>query len=94
MSVISWIISNWELIGGIVAALLGLATLLTRLTATPADDEWVRRIAGWLSVLTHNDVAAPSAKLPLTRQPSADDPLIVRRAIYDEDDDSDGPTRL
>lgn len=43
---IDWIVDNWDLLAGGAAALLTLATTITRLTPTPADDEWLAHVIG------------------------------------------------
>lgn len=73
---ISGIVELWPVIAAALSGLVAVATLVTRLTPSPADDEWVRKVAGWLSFLQHADVGG--AKVPLTRpRPApADEPLI------------------
>lgn len=50
-----WITENWDTLVAIVTAGLALASLITRLTPTPKDDEFVRRLVGFLSFLRPAD---------------------------------------
>lgn len=61
-----FIAEHWEL--GL-AALLALASIITRITPTPKDDQalaTVRRALGRLSILDHAD-SGRTLKAPLTR---------------------------
>ncbi len=61
-----FLINHWE-IG--LAALLTLATLITRATKSPKDDQAlasVKRLLGRLSILDHHD-SGRMVKAPLTR---------------------------
>jgi hypothetical protein len=65
MGVFTFFTENWQVLGAIVGALLTLASLITALTDTPKDDEWVRKIAGWLSFLQPRS-SVGTVKAPLT----------------------------
>lgn len=50
-----WLTENWDTLVAIVVALLSLASLITRLTPSPRDDEVVRQLIGLLSFLRPAD---------------------------------------
>ncbi len=61
-----FLINHWE-VG--LAALLALATIITRATKSPKDDQAlasVKRVLGRLSILDHHD-SGRIVKAPLTR---------------------------
>lgn len=60
-----WFTEHWDMLVGIIFSALTLASAITKLTPTPKDDEWVRRIISWLSFLQPK--GAGSLKLPLTK---------------------------
>jgi hypothetical protein len=92
--VFSWIVSNWGTIGAIVFGALSLASLVTALTPTPADDEFVRKLMGWLSFLQPRD-SAGSVKAPLTKPAGpAEDPIVTARPADAKEDPSEGPRFL
>lgn len=64
-TLIAWLVANWPVLVGIIGGLLSLASLVTSLTKSPKDDEWVKKLIGWLSFLTHNDTVG-TLKAPLT----------------------------
>lgn len=78
-AVIAWFIANSGVLTAILGALLTLASLITGLTSTPKDDEWVRKIASFLSFLQPSD-AEGTVKPPLT-SPGA---LIEARPASDD----------
>ena len=47
----SFLLANYDTILGAIGALLTAASLITRLTPSPKDDEWVRKIISALSFL-------------------------------------------
>ncbi len=58
-----WLLENWE---SVLAATIGAATVITRVTPTPRDDAVLAallNILGRLSVLEHGD-SGRSLKLP------------------------------
>ena len=57
-----WIVANWDVLVGLVGGVLALATGITKLTPSPKDDEVVKKIVGFFSILEHADVGG--AKLP------------------------------
>lgn len=61
-----WLTEHWDTLIAIVTAALALASLITRLTPTPKDDEFVRRLVGFLSFLRPAD-NDDFFKLPLTQ---------------------------
>jgi hypothetical protein len=75
MQVISFITSNWGMLTSILAALLTAASLITRMTDTPKDDQVVKKIASFVSFLKPKDQGG-GVKAPLTtakeRQADAD----------------------
>ena len=59
-----WLTSNWQLLVSVLFALLTLASLITKFTKTPKDDEIVRKIISWLSFLQPSGLGG--LKLPGT----------------------------
>lgn len=78
VEVFTWIMSHWQEIVAIIPALIAIATVVTAFTKTPKDDAWVRRIAGWLSFLTHKDTTG-TVKMPGTSAPRVEPPLMAER---------------
>lgn len=66
MSVVTFVLSNWDLILAVLSALLTVASLVTKFTASPKDDEVVRKIIAFLSFLQPKD-APGTVKLPGTK---------------------------
>lgn len=63
-----WLIDNWGTIVAISVAVLGAASVVTKLTPTPVDDgivAFLQKLMGFLSGLNHSDVGG--AKAPLTK---------------------------
>lgn len=103
----TWILENLGLLVELLFALLGLASVVTALTPTPKDDEWLRRIADFLSFLRPSDqkgtLKLPGVRSkPLTekypellapRRPP-ETPLIVERTKAEETSDEDPRSRL
>lgn len=57
-----WFLAHWwEVLAGIVT----VASVVTKLTPTPKDDEWLMKIVGFLSVLEPKG-AGTAVKLPFT----------------------------
>ncbi len=46
-----WVIENWELLMAGLGALLTLASVVVKLTPSPRDDEWLRRVLAFVSFL-------------------------------------------
>ena len=59
-----WFIENWEEIGMVVSGVLSVASLVTKLTPSPKDDEIVKQIIAWLSFLQPRGVSG--MKMPMT----------------------------
>ncbi len=64
-----WIATNWELIAAGISSVMGLASVIVKLTPSPKDDEWLKKVVGFVGFLQHKDVGG--AKLPLTPTKSA-----------------------
>ncbi len=62
-----WLVENWEELGLIVSGVLSVASVVTKLTPTPKDDELLRQLLAWLSFLQPR--GAGILKMPMT--PSA-----------------------
>ncbi len=61
-----WLLSNWDSIVTVCTAVVTAASVVTRLTPTPKDDEAVaavRRFLGRVSLLDHKD-APNTVKMP------------------------------
>lgn len=52
----NWVVENWDILVGLSSAVLALATGITKLTPSPKDDEIVKKIVGFFSVVEHLDV--------------------------------------
>lgn len=77
--IISWFTANWSTIVDVLGALLAAASVITALTPTPADDSivsWLRKVLGYLSVLTYSD-APGTLSAPLVQ--AGDRPLMIQR---------------
>lgn len=59
----TWLIENWDVLVGLVGGVLALATGITKLTPSPKDDEVVKKIVGFFSMLEHVDVGGLKAPL-------------------------------
>lgn len=66
--IIAWIVTHWDVLVGILFALLFVASAITGFTKTPDDDAFVRKMIAFLSFLQPKD-AVGTVKLPL-RSPS------------------------
>lgn len=66
MSVIAFILAHWDVILAVVSALLTVASLVTKLTPSPKDDEVVRKIMAFFSFLQPKDVPGV-VKMPGTK---------------------------
>ena len=60
--VFDFISRNWDSILWILSGILSVATAVVRLTPSPKDDAWLRRVTGFFSFLEHRDVGG--TKLP------------------------------
>ena len=59
-----WLVENWDEISLGLAALLTVATIITKWTPTPKDDEWLAKVVGFLSFLPSKGVGG--VKAPFT----------------------------
>lgn len=78
--IVTWLTSNWSTIMQVAGALLAAASVITALTPTPDDDgvvNWIRKILGYVSALTHSD-APGTVSLPVMS--AGDEPLMVERS--------------
>ena len=79
IAIVSWITANLGNIGAIVGALLTVASMITALTPGSKDDNVVKKIAGFLSFLTHKNTTG-TLKAPGTAAPvPEDEPLATAR---------------
>lgn len=46
-----WFTENWQTLAAVPAAVLAVASLITKLTKSPKDDQVVAKITAWLSFL-------------------------------------------
>jgi hypothetical protein len=74
-AVIGWLVAHWSDLVGVVLGLLAVASVITKLTPSPADDAVVAKIIAFLSFLRPQGVSG--LKLPLTRH--KDEPLLRER---------------
>lgn len=77
--IIQWFSSNWEMLSSVIGALLTAASVITALTSTPVDDSvvsWIRKILGYMSLLTHKD-APGTVSMPGM---AGDEPLMFERS--------------
>lgn len=77
----AWFVSNWATIAQIAGGLLGVGSLVTGLTPSPKDDEFIgkaRKIVGKVVSLTTFADAPGTFKLPGQSASPAEAPLIVR----------------
>lgn len=56
---------NVQTLVWIIGSLLGVASVITGLTPTTADDAVVKRLIGWFSFVTHKNIDG-TFKLPFT----------------------------
>jgi len=68
-NVISWLFSHWLEITEAVGLLFTAASIVTGLTPTPKDDEWLKKAAAFVSFVTSKDLPG-TFKAPLTPPPS------------------------
>lgn len=61
-----WVEQHWEQLAAAAAALYALVSIIVALTPTPRDDEWLKRLMDWLSILKPKD-ADGTLKVPLTQ---------------------------
>jgi hypothetical protein len=68
-----WITSNWGSIISVIIGLLSVASVITKLTPSPADDAVVSKLLAWVSFLQPR--GAGVLKIPLTtpRETTASD---------------------
>ena len=68
-----WLTENWEEMGMIVSGVLSVASVVTKLTPSPKDDEILKQIIAWLSFLQPRGVSG--MKMPMTPSmvPSCED---------------------
>jgi len=59
-----WLIENWDDILLALGALHAFATVVTKLTPSPKDDEWLAKVWGFLSFLPSRGI--PGLKAPFT----------------------------
>jgi hypothetical protein len=60
----NWLLSNWTTVVEIVGGALAVASTVTALTPTPADDAVLAKIVAFFSFLTHKN-APGTLKMPL-----------------------------
>lgn len=63
-----WILDNWGMLMSVSVAVLGAASVVTKMTVTPIDDGivgFLQKLLGFLSGLNHADVGG--VKAPLTK---------------------------
>ena len=51
----SWILEHWSEVLQIIGSFVAAATIITGLTPTPKDDEWLKKIVSALSFVTSKD---------------------------------------
>ena len=71
MEAIKWLAEHYDEILAIIGALLTVASIVTKLTPTPKDDEVLRQLLAWFSVLQPRGQG--SVKLPFSKPRSDDD---------------------
>jgi len=59
-----WMIEHWEELGVALSGLVSVASVITKLTPSPKDDEVLKQLLAWLSFLQPRGVSG--MKLPLT----------------------------
>lgn len=50
-----WLLQHYDELFALVGALLTVATIITKLTPTPKDDEILLQIVNWFSILKPKD---------------------------------------
>ena len=51
----TWILENWTHVLEAVGLLMAAATIITGLTPSPKDDQWLKKVANFLSIVTPKD---------------------------------------
>ena len=59
-----WMIEHWEEVCMIASGLVSVASVITKLTPSPKDDEILKKVLAWLSFLQPRGVSG--MKMPLT----------------------------
>ena len=49
-----WIITNWDNILTVATTAVALAAAVTAMTPSPEDDNWVKKVRGWLNKAAFN----------------------------------------
>lgn len=81
MTLVSWFAGNWGTIVQILGGLLGVGSLVTGLTPSPKDDEFLgkaRKFVGKVASVTTFADAPGTFKAPGQSAASAEAPLIIR----------------
>ncbi len=52
----TWLIENWDSVVAVVAGIITVASGVTKMTASPKDDEILKKIVSFWSIVEHADV--------------------------------------